>query len=103
LLTLRLRNEKDELILKRLEKIASTLKLSPPVLMLDAVDENQRTARDLAAKDARFMRETKDAPTGEPLFNEVFGIYSLRQSDIVQQTTQCLNSRCLGDPTVVIK
>ncbi len=93
-LTLRLRNEKDELIAKRLEKIAATLKLSPPVLTLDAADENQRTAQDLAVKDARFLNETKDANTGGPLFNEIFGVYPLRQSDITQPTAQCSNGKC---------
>ena len=94
LLTARLRNEKDELIAKRLEKIGLTLKLTPSILTLETTDGNQRTAQDLAVKDARFVRETRDPQTGEPLFNEVFGVYPLRQSDIVQQTTQCLNSRC---------
>ena len=94
LLTARLRNEKDELIAERLEKIAATLKLSPPVLTLDAADENQKAAQDLAVKDARFTNETKDAQTNEPLFNEVFGVYPLRQSDFTPPTAQCANGRC---------
>lgn len=67
-LTARLRNGKDELIARRLEKIAAALRLSPPILTLGTADENQQTAQDLAVKDARFTSETKDAPTGEPLF-----------------------------------
>ena len=94
LLTARLRNEKDELIIKRLEKIAATLKLSPPVLMLDVTDENQKAAQDLAVKDARFTGEVKDPQTNESLFNEIFGIYPLRQSDITPPTAQCLTGKC---------
>lgn len=94
LLAARLRNEKDELIARRLEKIAATLKISPPILTLDAADENQKTAQDLAVRDARFARETKDAPTGAPLFNEVFGVYPLRRSDIIPPTAQCQNGKC---------
>ncbi len=93
-LAARQRSEKDALITQRLEKIAAAVKLSPPILTLETTDENQKTAQDLAIKDARFIRETKDAPTGEPLFNEIFGVYPLRQSDIVQQTSQCRNGRC---------
>ena len=94
ILATRLRNEKDDLIVKRLEKIAATLKLSPSVLLLETADENQKLAQDLAVKDARFVGDTKDAQTGEPLFNEIFGVYPLRQSDIVQQTSQCANGKC---------
>ncbi len=94
ILTARMRNEKDDLIVKRLGKVAATLKLSPPILTLETTDENQKTAQNLAVKDARFTRETKDANTNEPLFNEVFGIYPLRQSDLVQQTAQCARSLC---------
>ena len=93
-LAARQRNEKDALIAERLEKIAAALKLSPPILTLDTADENRQTAQNIAVKDARFTGETKNAQTGEPLFNEVFGVYPLRQSDIVQQTAQCQNSRC---------
>lgn len=93
-LAARLRNEKDQPIISRLEKIAATLKLSPPVLMLETADENQKTAQDLATKDARFTNETKDAQSGEPLFNEIFGVYPLRQSDIVPPTAQCQRSQC---------
>ncbi len=94
LLTMRLRNEKDELIVKRLEKITATLKLSPSVLTIETTDENQKTAQNLAVNDARFINETKDAQTGEPLLNEIFGVYPLRQSDIVQQTSQCQTGKC---------
>lgn len=94
-LTARLRNEKDELIARRLEKITAALKLSPPVLLLETTDEDQKTAQDLAVKDPRFVSETKNAQTGEPLFSEVFGIYPLRPSDLIQPTAQCASSRCL--------
>lgn len=89
-----LRNEKDELIAKRLEKITAALKLSPPVLTLETVDENQKTAQESAVQDARFTNETKDAQTGEPLFNEIFGVYPLRESDFIQQTAGCRQSKC---------
>lgn len=90
----RLRNEKDKLIAGRLEKIAAALKSPLSVLTLDTTDENQKTAQNLALKDARFTNDTKDTQTGEPLFNEVFGVYQLRQSDIIQPTAQCANGKC---------
>lgn len=93
-LSARLRNEKDELIAKRLEKITAALKLSPPILTLEAVDENQKTAQESAVQDARFTNETKDAQTNEPLFNEIFGVYPLRESDFIQQTAGCRQSKC---------
>lgn len=94
LLAARLRNEKDEVVVKRLEQIAAALKLSPPILKLETADENQKTAQDLAVNDARFVGETKDAQTGAPLFNEIFGIYPLRQSDITPPTAQCASNQC---------
>lgn len=94
ILTARMRNEKDQMIVGRLQKIEAALKLSPPILTLEATDENQKTAQDLAVRDARFIGETKDAQTGAPLLNEVFGIYPLRESDLTQQTAVCRQSLC---------
>ncbi len=94
LLTARLRNEKDDLVAQRLEKIRATLKLPTPILAAETGDESLRAAQEAAFKDARFTSETKDARTGEPLFSEIFGVYPLRQSDLVPPTAQCLNSRC---------
>ena len=74
-LTARVRNENDELIRKRLEKIAAALKLSSSVLTLETADTNQKLAQDLALKDARLLLTTKDAKTDETLFNKVFSVY----------------------------
>lgn len=95
LLASRLPNEQDELIKQRLEKIQATLKLSPSVLLLENnLDDAQKLAENLAVKDQRFTAETKDKQTDQPLFNEIFGVYPLRESDFIQQTSSCRQSKC---------
>lgn len=85
----------DDAILKaRVEKIQNALKQTPPILALDGLDETNSAAQTLAIKDERFLRETRDAKTGEPLLNEIFGVYPLRESDFIPQTQTCRQSRC---------
>jgi hypothetical protein len=93
-LSARNRIETDEIIKNRLDKIQSALKQNPPILLLENLDEQAKLAQDLAIKDERFLKETKDKNSSEPLFNEVFGVYPLRESDIFQQTAQCKTSKC---------
>jgi hypothetical protein len=93
-LSVRNRNDNDEVIKKRLEQIQAALKQNPPILLLENLDEQSKLAQDLAIKDERFTRETKDKDSAQPLFNEVFGVYPLRESDIFQQTAQCKTSKC---------
>ncbi len=94
-LAARLPDERDALIKQRLEKIQSALKLSPPVLLLDEnTDDAQKLAENLAIKDERFVAETKDKQSNQPLFNEIFGVYPLRESDFIPQTSSCRQSKC---------
>ncbi len=94
LITLRVRDQQDSLIKARLQKIQATIKQSPPILLLENLDEFSKIAQDLAIKDENFYRETKDKNSSEPLFNEVFGVYPLRESDIIQPTASCKYSKC---------
>lgn len=84
----------DALIKARLEKIKTSLSQNPPILLLENLDETQNTAQNLAIKDERFLRETRDKTSNEPLLNEIFGVYPLRESDFIQQTASCKSSKC---------
>lgn len=84
----------DALIKARVEKIQNSLKQNPPVLLLENLDETQKTAQNIATKDERFLRETRDKNSNEPLLNEIFGVYPLRESDFIQQTQTCKQSKC---------
>ena len=84
----------DEIIKARIEKIQNSLKQNPPILLLENLDEMQNAAQNLAIKDERFQREIRDKQTNEPLLNEIFGVYPLRESDFIQQTAACKQSRC---------
>lgn len=84
----------DALIKARIEKIQNSLRQTPPILLLEGLDETQNLAQNLAIKDERFLRETRDKQTNEPLLNEIFGVYPLRESDFIQQTAVCKQSKC---------
>lgn len=84
----------DALIKARIEKIRNSLRQTPPILLLEGLDETQNLAQNLAIKDERFLRETRDKQTNEPLLNEIFGVYPLRESDFIQQTAVCKQSKC---------
>lgn len=84
----------DPVIKARVEKVQNALKQTPPILALEGLDETQNAAQNLAIADGRFQRETRDAKTNEPLLNEIFGVYPLRESDFTPQTQTCRQSRC---------
>ena len=84
----------DAKIKARVEKIQTALKQTPPVLTLENLDEAQNAAQNLALKDERFVRETRDKQSNEPLLNEIFGVYPLRESDFMPQTASCKLSQC---------
>ncbi|HEV7645662.1 MAG TPA: hypothetical protein VGO50_17115 [Pyrinomonadaceae bacterium] len=89
----------DPLLKERVEKIRTSLKQNPPVLTLaenvgENIDDDQKAAQELALKDERFLRETLDEKTKEPLFNEIFGIYPLRESDMDGPAAACKNTKC---------
>lgn len=84
----------DPQIKARIEKIQNSLKQNPPILLLENLDETQNSAQNLAIKDERFLRETRDKTSNAPLLNEIFGVYPLRESDFIQQTQTCKQSKC---------
>ena len=84
----------DPLIKSRIDKIQMSLRQEPPILTLNGLDESQEFAQMIAARDERFSRETHDPNTGEPLLNEIFGVYPLRESDYIPQTVNCRQSKC---------
>ena len=84
----------DSLIKARVEKIQNSLRQNPPILLLEGLDETQNAAQNLAIKDEKFLRETRDKTSNESLLNEIFGVYPLRESDFIQQTQTCKQSKC---------
>ncbi len=85
----------DPLLRARIEKIRAALMQTPPVLKLgQTLDENQQAAQETALKDERFLRETLDEKTREPFFNEIFGIYPLRDSDLAGAAGACKATKC---------
>src|ERR1700755_856376 len=53
----------DPLVKERVEKIRASLKQDPAVLKLESLDDEQKTAQELALKDERFLRESRDEKT----------------------------------------
>ena len=84
----------DPVIKTRIEKIQNALRQTPPILALDGLDETHDAAQNLAIRDERFQRETRDLRTSEPLLNEIFGVYPLRESDFTPLTQACRQSQC---------
>jgi hypothetical protein len=84
----------DALLKARVEKIRNSLRQNPPILLLENLNPEQTAAQTAATKDERFLRETRDKTSNEPLLNEIFGVYPLRESDFIQQTQTCRQSRC---------
>ncbi|MCX6047243.1 MAG: hypothetical protein NT075_19225 [Chloroflexi bacterium] len=67
-----------------------------PILTLQTgLDDNQRKAQELAIQDPRFQADLHDPATGAPLRNEIFGIYPLRESDVISATAACHQNQCL--------
>lgn len=84
------------LLAAHLQRVQAALQQPVPVLTLDdaALDESQRQAQALAIQDSRIQTYLRDTETQEPLRNEVFGVYPMRDSDITPQTTACANNPC---------
>jgi hypothetical protein len=82
------------LLAAHLERVDAALNQLRPILPLDGLDEEQAIAQDIAIGDSRVYRFTFDHRTREPMRNEVFGVYPLRESDLTPQTADCVDSRC---------
>jgi hypothetical protein len=84
----------DPLVKERVAQIEAALRQTPPVLPLGNLDEPRRAVQEIALQDERFLRETRDEKTGEPLFNEIFGVYPLRESDFNGPAQICRRTLC---------
>jgi hypothetical protein len=73
--------------------VAEALTLSPPILVLSGLDDLQSQAQLLAVADPRFRANVLNG-NGEPLRNEIFGVYPARQSDLTDATLRCTVARC---------
>jgi hypothetical protein len=77
------------------EALAAALLKRIPVLELrDGLDDAQRAAQNLALTNAAFLQYTRDPQSSAPLRSEVFGVYPLRESDIIPATEACRASAC---------
>jgi hypothetical protein len=66
-----------------------------PILTLQkGMDNNQNQAQTLAIHDVRFQVDLHDPATGAALRNEIFGIYPLRESDVISATAVCRQTQC---------
>lgn len=83
------------LLAAHLDRVESVLQQPIPILTLDTgLDAAQQQAQSIAIRDPRFQQYTRDAQTQEPLRNEIFGVYPLRESDIIQETAICSQHPC---------
>ena len=84
-----------ELIQKQLAHRATALKRDPSIIPLAAkLDVLQTEAQTIALSDARVKTLARGQPGNKPLLLEVFGVYPLRPSDIVEQIAQCRARPC---------
>jgi hypothetical protein len=79
----------------RRAQIASALKVPDPIIALtNKLDKNQTTAQSIALADDRVKSLARGQPGNRPLLVEVFGIYPLRPSDIIEPIAACRTSTC---------
>ncbi len=77
------------------QQMALTLHQLIPILTLKTgLDSKQSQAQALAIQDTRFQADLHDPATGTPLRNEIFGVYPLRESDIISATAACRQTQC---------
>lgn len=79
----------------RRAQIALALKSTEPIIALTTkLDKNQITAQSIALADDRVKSLARGQPGNRPLLVEVFGIYPLRPSDIIEPIAACRTSTC---------
>ncbi len=79
----------------RLAQIAAALKSPEPIIALrDKLDTNQTAAQSLALADDRVKNLARGQPGNQPLLVEVFGVYPLRASDVIEPIASCKTSTC---------
>lgn len=78
-----------------LQRVAASLKNDPPVLLLEeGLTNAQKQAQQIAIKDPRFQVNMRAQGTGEPLRNEIFGVYTVLPSDAVGAAEPCKQNAC---------
>lgn len=83
------------LLAAHIERVQAALQQPVPILTLETgLDEAQQQAQSIAIRDPRFQQYTRDTQTQRALRNEIFGVYPLRDSDIIEETAICAQHVC---------
>lgn len=78
-----------------LDRVRLAMAQPIPVLPLtEGIDAAQEQAQQIALAEPRFVAETRVAQSGEPLRNEIFGIYPIRPSDLTAELASCESDPC---------
>lgn len=77
----------DSILNARRMDIQIVIKSQAPILPLKLEDKNMQTAQTLAINNNQFKVNCR-TPLGDPLLNEIFGVYPARQSDLPQNIQQ---------------
>ncbi len=83
-----------ELVKQRTEKIKEIVKLDPPIMLAEGLDEFQTKSQTAAIKDAKFIENVRDETSKEALFNQIFAVNALRDGDFTQTAASCKQSKC---------
>lgn len=85
----------DPLVAGRVQQQQAALKEALPVLQLSqGLDENRRTAQELAVQNKQFQQYMFAPNSQTPVRTEIFGIYPWRDSDLTTATSGCQQSTC---------
>lgn len=74
--------------------VQTVLEQPIPIQLMVGLDFLRAQAQEIAVLDPRFQTDLWDISTGAPLRNEIFGVYPLRESDITEATSRCLEALC---------
>lgn len=77
----------------RATQVQAELSQNIPILLLPDLDQTRLLAEEIAIRDPRFQEDLR-SPQGEPLRNEIFGVYPARESDLTEATMRCAVARC---------
>ncbi len=83
------------LVIERRKTVSAALQTRSPILSLKTkLDERQKTAQEIALTDQRVASIARAQPGNKPLQVEVFGIYPMRESDLIPATAACKGQPC---------
>ncbi|MBI4517898.1 MAG: hypothetical protein HY699_18995 [Deltaproteobacteria bacterium] len=77
---------------ERAARFKAALSQNPPILLLADLAAAPALAQRLAIGDPRFLANVSEQ--GQPLRNEIFGVYPVRKSDLTEATMPCATSPC---------